>query len=307
MYGPDHPDNGLFTVPTAFSVPIQSRGAGRDMTHSFPLLEELEGALTSGTDARRVAILTSITDLFVSDAPRYSEDQVAVFDDIIVRLVNAIEAKARIKLAHRLAPVANAPSNVIHMLAVDDDIDVARPVLTLSARLNEQTLLATANSKSQQHLFAIAQRDSLSEAVTDILVERGDRDVVHSVVKNKSARFSDAGFRTLVDRSNGDDALASELGMRSDIPRQHFLLLLERASNAVRLRLSAENPQAGTDIEGVLAEVVGGIRNEARNSSPAFAAASHPPHRRDRNPPVCARPQVRRNGDRAIDPLRYPD
>ena len=77
----------------------------------------------------------------------------------------------------------------------DDDIEVARPVLTRSERLSEHTLVATANSKSQQHLYAITQRDALSEAVTDILVERGDRDVVHAVVKNRGARFSDAGFR----------------------------------------------------------------------------------------------------------------
>jgi hypothetical protein len=77
----------------------------------------------------------------------------------------------------------------------------------------------------------------------------------------------------LVSRSNGDDALASEVGMRGDIPRPHFLMLLEKASSAVRARLAAENPQASATIDGVMAEVVGGMRDEIRNSSPAFAAA----------------------------------
>ncbi len=45
----------------------------------------------------------------------------------MARLVTTIEAKARAKLAHRLAPIANAPANVIHMLAFDDDIEVAQP------------------------------------------------------------------------------------------------------------------------------------------------------------------------------------
>jgi len=191
----------------------------------------------------------------------------------MARLVNVIEAKARAKLAHRLAPVANAPTKVVNMLAFDDDIEVARPVLSQSERLGERELLVTAASKSQQHLLAITQRRMLSEAVTDVLVERGDREVVHSVVKNSGARFSDAGFRMLVKRSTGDDALAAEVGMRSDIPRTHFLMLLEKASSAVRARLAAENPQAGSAIEGVVAEVVGGIRSDARNASPDFAAA----------------------------------
>ena len=240
---------------------------------TLPLIDELEAALAAGTNARRVEMLTRITDLFVSGAPRFAEDQVGVFDDVMVRLVAAIEAQARARLAQRLAPITNAPTAVIHMLAFDDNIDVAEPVLRQSERLGERELVANANSKSQQHLAAIAQRTSLSEAVTDVLVERGDREVVQSVVKNSGARFSDAAFRTLVKRSTGDDALAAEVGKRDDIPRPCFLMLLETASNAVRARLAAENPLAAAAVEGVVAEVVGGIRSDARNASPDFATA----------------------------------
>jgi uncharacterized protein (DUF2336 family) len=240
---------------------------------TLPIIDELEAALASGTTARHSEMLTRITDLFVDGATHYSETQTGLFDDVMARLVRAIEAAARAKLAHRLAPIANAPVNTIHMLAFDDDIAVAAPVLSHSERLDERDLLANAGSKSQRHLFAIAQRKSLSEAVTDVLVERGDREVVQSVITNSGARFSDAGFRMLVDRSAGDDDLATVVGLRSDIPHPHFLLLLEKASSAVRARLAAENPQAGTAIDGVVAEVVGGIGNEARKASPDFAAA----------------------------------
>jgi uncharacterized protein (DUF2336 family) len=243
------------------------------MLRTLPLIDELEAALTSGTNARRIEMLTRITDLFIGGASRYSDEQIGIFDDVMVRLISTIEAKARAKLAQRLAPVANAPSGVMHMLAFDDDIEVAQPVLEQSQQLGEPALVANASTKSQQHLFAIAQRRSLSEAVTDVLVERGDRDVVHSVVKNAGARFSDAGFRILVKRSAGDDDLATIVGRRDDIPRPHFLVLLEKASSTVRARLAAENPQASAAIEGVMAEVVGGIRDNARNSSPDFAAA----------------------------------
>jgi uncharacterized protein (DUF2336 family) len=252
------------------------------MTRTLPLIEELEAAVTSGTNARRIEMLTRVTDLFVGGAPRYSDEQIGVFDDVMVRLVSTIEAKTRARLAHRLAQIANAPAQVMQILAVDDDIEVARPVLSHSERLDDSILVMSASSKSQQHLFAISQRRSLSEAVTDVLVERGDRDVVHSVVKNGGARFSDAGFRMLVRRSAGDDDLAVEVGMRSDIPRPHFLVLLEKASSAVRARLAAENPQASSTIEGVVAEVVGGIRNEARNASPDFAAAHAAVERQNR-------------------------
>jgi uncharacterized protein (DUF2336 family) len=256
-------------------------GADR-MMRTLPLIDELEAALTSGTSSRRLEMLTRMTDLFVGGAARYSEEQIGIFDDVMVRLMSTIEAKARTKLAHRLAPIANAPSSVIHMLAFDDDVDVALPVLKQSERLEDPALVASANTKSQQHLFAISQRQTLSEAVTDILVERGDRQVVHSVVNNVGARFSDSGFRILVNRTAGDDDLATMVGRRSDIPRPHFLVLLEKASGAVRARLAAEKPQARAAIEGVVAEVVGDIRDDARNSSPDFAAAQAAVERQNR-------------------------
>ena len=243
------------------------------MMRTLPLIDELEAAVSAGSDLRRIEMLTRITDLFVGGAERFSEEQIGVFDDVMARLVGAIEAKARAILAQRLAPIANAPSGVVHILAFDDDIEVAQPVLQHSERLQDSALLANANSKSQRHLFAISRRRQLSEAVTDILVQRGDREVVYSVARNAGARFSETGFRTLVTRAASDDELATFVGKRTDIPRRHFLLLLEKASATVRERLTAENPRAGAAIKGVVAEVASGIREGTRRASPDFAAA----------------------------------
>jgi uncharacterized protein (DUF2336 family) len=237
------------------------------------LIEELERALAGGTDTQRAEMLSRVTDLFMASAERYSVDQIDLFDEVIAKLATAIEAKARAKLSIRLADVPSAPPKVVRMLAFDDDIEVARPILKESERLEEADLLVNAKSKSQHHLAAISERKSLSESVTDVLVTRGDRQVVHSVVRNAGARFSDAGFRMLVKRSSGDEALAMQVGTRSDLPRQHFLRLLEQASATVRSRLAAENPNATAAVEGVLSEVVGGIRTETRKVSSHYAAA----------------------------------
>ena len=238
------------------------------------LLDDLEKALAAGSNGQRIEMLSRITDLFVGDAHRYTAVQVDLFDEVIAKLTVAIEAKARAKLSIRLADVPNAPAGVVRMLAFDDDIEVARAVLAGSERLDESDLVANAKSKSQQHLAAIAERRSLSEAVTDVLVTRGDRQVAQSVAKNAGARFSDAGFRMLVQRSASDDALALQVGTRRDLPRQHFLRLLEQASATVRTRLSAENPAAGSAVEGVLSEVVGGIRSETRKISRNYLNAT---------------------------------
>jgi uncharacterized protein (DUF2336 family) len=237
----------------------------------FPsLIDELETALATGDGAQREEMLSRITDLFLSGADRYSTDQVVVFDEVIGKLATTIESKARAKLAAKLAPISNAPAGVIHQLAFDDDIQVAQPVLGLSAQLADADLVANANTKSQKHLVAISERKALSEEVTDVLVSRGDKQVVHTVSKNAGARFSYAGYRLLVKRSAGDDELSLLLGARKDIPRQQFLRLLDEASSAVRARLMAENPQAGSAVAGVVREVGGEIRKDARRN---YAAA----------------------------------
>jgi uncharacterized protein (DUF2336 family) len=244
------------------------------ITARSSLLDQLERALAAGSDAERDDMLSRITDLFVDSAHRYSEVQIGLFDEVFTTLVTAIETKARAKLAGRLAEVPNAPSGVVRALAFDDNIEVARPVLLNSDRLSDNDLVANARSKSQEHLAAIAQRKSLSEAVTDALVRHGDHQVAHAVVRNKGARFSDAAFRLLVKRSAADEELALKVGARGDLPRQHFLDLLEQASASVRSRLAAENPAAAAALEGVLSEVVGGIRSETRKASRNYRHAT---------------------------------
>lgn len=243
------------------------------MTAVASLIDDLERSLATGSSEQREQALWRITDLFVVGAHRYSEEHIRLFDEVIGKLVVAIEAKARAKLASRLASIANAPRNVVRSLAFDDDISVAEPVLTTSPRLAEADLVANASTKSQQHLNAIARRPTLSEAITDVLVSRGDRQVVHTVARNSGARFSDAGFRMLVKRSSGDDVLAAEVRARPDLPRQHFLKLLDIASATVRERLETENPATPGTVEGVLDEVVGGINARARNASADYTTA----------------------------------
>src|SRR5262249_44107160 len=136
------------------------------------LIDELEVALAAGTNAQRINMLSRVTDLFIEGSSRYSDSQVNLFDEVIGKLTTVIEAKARAKLSHRLAPIRNAPPGVIRTLAFDDDIEVARPVLTMSERLDDADLVANASNKSQQHLAAIAERKYLTQAVAELLGTR---------------------------------------------------------------------------------------------------------------------------------------
>jgi len=227
---------------------------------SESLLEELQTALSHGTVAHRVETLRRVTDLFMDNAVDYSDDHVRVFDDVFQCLIEQIETSARALLAERLAPIAAAPPKIIRTLALDEVIEVSGPVLSKSERLDEATLMEIARTRGQAHLKAISLRRVLSEALTDVLVTRGDEDVVQSTVSNPGAQLSEGSLADLVTRAERDDDLASCIGLRSDLPRHHYLKLVAKASLTVRRKLEAAHPELADDVSSVVQEAAQRIR-----------------------------------------------
>ncbi len=236
------------------------------------LIDELNNAVATGGEKQRLRILERITDLFAAGSRGYSNDQIALFDDVLQGLSAEIEVTARARLAHRLAHI-NSPPKLIRALAFDDEIEVAEPVLVHSQQLSDTDLVENATTKSQKHLFAIAQRLKLSESVTDVLVERGDRRVVYKVVRNTGARFSVAGYDKLTIRARDDRSLTLVLGQRGDLPHQYFLKLLETASASVRVKLVSSNPQAAAAIRDTIDDVATTMQHEARKASDQYVTA----------------------------------
>lgn len=220
------------------------------------LIPELEDVVRYGTREKRVDALQRITVLFLDGAKSYSDAHVDFFDDVFGLLIEEIETKARAELSHHLAPVGNAPVKVLRTLANDDDIAVAGPVLKYAPRLAETDLVGVATTKSQAHLKAISARPTLGEAVTDVLVRRGDREVARCVADNRGARISQDSFVSLVRRAEDDGILAEKVGLRPDIPEPMFRELLIKATAVVRNRLLvAATAGCKAEIHRVLAKV----------------------------------------------------
>ncbi len=237
------------------------------------LLPELEDAIANGTPARRAQILERVTDIFVAESEKYSANQIDLFDDVFVRITDVIERSARAALSRRLAATERAPSAISRVLASDDEIDVAGPLLERSQQLDTVLLAATARTKSQEHLLAISRRSALDESITDILVERGDQPVVVSTVSNAGAQFSERGYGALIKRSAGDDELTFCVALRPDIPREHLARLLVRASHAVQLKLAAAQPSLSPLIQSTVAAAATMILDNTGRLSRDYSAA----------------------------------
>ena len=243
------------------------------MNAALSLLSQVDEALSSGSFSRRAEMIRHVTDLFIVGAAQCTHEDVALFDTVFTRLAAEIEQGARALLAARLAPIPNAPPITIRALAFDDAIEVAGPVLVQSERLDEATLIENASTKGQEHLLAISRRRALSEAVTDVLVVRGDRHVVLSTVENPGARFSEAGFARVVQRAEGDARLAESVGSRPEIPVHLLLELLDKASDAVRAKLEKIHPQTKVEVRRAVTETTDRIRDDVVDRFQDLAAA----------------------------------
>jgi uncharacterized protein (DUF2336 family) len=210
---------------------------------STPLIAELDGVIKVGSPARRVQILRQVTELFRADVDHLDEARTNVFDEVLVRLIERIDAQTLAQLSVILAEIDMGPRETIRRLAFHDDALVAAPVLTKSSRLSEKHLIEIANTLSQRHLLAISARWTLDETLTDALIKRGDAAVFNALAQNGGARFSEDGYAALVGKAERDESLIERLGLRLDIPAKLLRELLEMATDAVRARfLTATRP-----------------------------------------------------------------
>lgn len=235
------------------------------MQQAVSIITELEEAVRSGSSAKRVSTLRQVTDLFLHDGERLSEDQVKVFNDVLCHLVARVETRVKTELGARLAPLEYAPSGVMEQLAWDDEIAVAGTVLASSNSLTTSTLVEIAKTKGQDHLLAISGRTNLPEAVTDVIVDRGEGKVIRKLADNATARFSDTGYSGMVAHSEADDELAEILGLRVDLPVKFLQDLLQHATDAVRARLTLIAP---TELREEIQRALKTIANKPRGERP---------------------------------------
>jgi uncharacterized protein (DUF2336 family) len=250
---------------------------------NLSFVDEVETAISSGSAEKRLETIKRVTDLFLSSANSYDREQIELFDSVLERLIKTIELRAiadvsaRVALAEmsaQLAPISQAPPSVVRRFARHNEITIAGPVLTESARLSVEDLVEVAETKGEQHLLAIAGRWWLKEVVTDALLARRYPSVSRRIVSNPGARVSATGFAIVVAQAESDPELAIETGIRVDLPPELRRQLLRSATEAVRSRLlSRAPPHIFEEIRTAIAAVAAGANREMSRVRD-FAAAS---------------------------------
>jgi uncharacterized protein (DUF2336 family) len=187
-----------------------------------PLITELDSVLSRTPAAWRSTTLRRLTDLFLVDAESYTHDQVAIFDDVISHLIEKIDRSTLVELSNRLAQVKHAPLKVVGTLARNADMSIAGPLLEKSSVLTDADLvdIADKDRRDPALLPTIAARPQLSEAVTDVLIRRGNAALVRKILDRTDAPISESSFARLVSSVENDKELAAAIARREDLPAE---------------------------------------------------------------------------------------
>ena len=171
------------------------------MSVATSLIPGLEEIVRGDDPKRRAHAAQRIAELFLQAAPGFKPEHVELFDGILIGLVPHTELLVRADIAERLSTVTNAPRNLVGKLAREDEIVIAGPLLRRSPAIDEEVLIEIARDKGQEHLLAMTERPTMPPGLTDVIVNRGDREVVRRTAGNAGASFSQTGYSALIRRA----------------------------------------------------------------------------------------------------------
>lgn len=216
---------------------------------------EVRSAIKSRSHDARAELLRRLVSRLSLGFSRLSEYQIADLDNAICALLTRVDQQTRRDVAATLSKLDRGPPLAIGHLA-RDDISVAHQVLARANAIDVRELQEVSRRKGRDHLLAICERTQITSSVTDLIIARGDNDVLKKLVSNDGARLSERGFSTIVAKSSADEGLASAVGVRDDLPLDQLRKLLWETSDSVRDKLvAAASPKVRELIEQTLATI----------------------------------------------------
>lgn len=212
------------------------------MTASTSRFARLIDLARESSSEKRRALLREVTDMFFEHDGALSGVEAGLFDQILMQVTSDLEFEVRRQLAERFAPAQQGPAGLMRSFA-QQEIEVAAPVLSYSRALTDADLIEVVYDQGQDHMLAVSRRDTVSEAVSDVLVARGDDTVLAALLRNEGATLSRRAMETAVDRAHRNEALHAPIVERKAIPLDLLNEMYFSVSERLRHRILERNAE----------------------------------------------------------------
>jgi len=212
----------------------------------------------SGTS--REEIYLAVASLYRIQGAGLNERERGLMREILRTLTFDVEMAIRIALAQRLATDTTAPHDLI-LLLVDDCIEVAHPLILNSPLLTETDMLRLIAQADVRHQEALASRPHIGIPVTDALVAAGHESILMALVRNATARISEASYRSLVEKSRTIAGLQEPLAHRPDLPQLLADAMCEWVSGALKTFIKTHPKMTSKAADRGVAAAVEAVKN----------------------------------------------
>ncbi|MCA3246981.1 MAG: DUF2336 domain-containing protein [Azospirillum sp.] len=204
-------------------------------------IQSLLAVARTGRGAARATVGNELGEILADVPASLDRAEYEIAADIVRRLIRDIEADIKLRLAERLAETPDAPKELVVALA-NDEIDIARPLLTMSAALADEDLIEIVRQRGMAHRLAIAGREEVSATVAAALVDSGDVDVMRELLDNRSARIAEATYAYLAELSRERAELQRPLVGREDLPGEVAARLYGWVAADLKRRIRERHP-----------------------------------------------------------------
>lgn len=137
--------------------------------------------------------------------------------DIIAFMVRDAEVMVREALSDNLRHIAEVPHDVAMRLAQDVE-SVSLPMLESSGVFSDEDLIEILKDGSEQKQAAIAQREDVSEKLSEAIVTAGGEVAVAKLMSNEGAKLTEKVLTHAIDRFRDSDAVKTPMVNRSKLP-----------------------------------------------------------------------------------------
>jgi uncharacterized protein (DUF2336 family) len=178
--------------------------------------------------------------------------------DILLSLLHHAEKNLKEAISERLSVLDKAPLRLI-LQFINEEIDIAKPVLRKSPVLNDLDLLYIIQSRGSPFWQAIAQRQNLGENVIETLVDTKDIITAKNLVENNDVIFSDYALGRIVRLASETDILNECLidrvqSLKGDFARRIYTYAGESLKSALIEKCGDLSQDVSQTLEDVLAE-----------------------------------------------------
>jgi uncharacterized protein (DUF2336 family) len=224
--------------------------------------------------ASREEIYLAVASLYRIQGAGLNQRERELMREILRKLTFDVEMAIRIALAQRLAEDVAAPHDLI-LLLVDDSIEVARPLILNSPLLTESDVLNLIAHSDVRHQEVVAARPHIGVAVTDALAASSSESVLMALVRNVTARISDASYKTLVEKSRNLTGLQEPLVQRPDLPPQLATSMCDWVSDALKTFIKTNHRLAPKGVEPALTDALQIVKSKPAPSKDAPVDSAH--------------------------------